>query len=316
VLFRSESTKELAIAQKELSQASGDSEKKQAQEAIALAQRRLGIAQQELALSRDTTSTDLAKERLNLAVENLREQEKISSDQNLINDYQRESLKLTQAQAKAQLEIENRTSRAASRTNRAIGEASRSQGFVADPIVERRRRDELEAIRAKGKLERESNADTQKAIAEARNRFNQEDIENREKAIKAQGAITVPVNLEPLPLTDLKRQIENAPPLDLPARLKIDNNGNLLDSQSLNVPTIPQPQEVGNRGQNSMAQLGLDILNQLKDLGLKIPNVRPEVNATFNNQFASTDQKELLRKARNQNLADIESVFANVVGAF
>jgi len=311
-----ESTKELAIAQKELKQASGDSEKKQARENIALAQRRLGIAQQELALSRDTTSTDLAKERLNLAVENLREQEKISSDQSLINDYQRESLKLTQAQAKAQLEIENRTNRAANRTNRAVSEASRSQGFVADPMVERRRQDELEAIRAKGKLERESNADTQKAILEARNRFNQEDIESREKAIKSQGAITVPVNLEPLPLTDLKRQIENAPPLDLPARLKIDNNGNLLDSQALNVPTIPQPQEVGNRGQNGLAQLGLDILAQLKDLGLKIPNVRPEVYATFNNQFASTDQKELLRKVRNQNLADIESVFANVAGAF
>jgi tape measure domain-containing protein len=311
-----ESTKELAIAQKELSQASGDSEKKQAQEAIALAQRRLEIAQQELTLSRDTTSIDLARERLGLAVENLREQEKISDDQNLINDYQRESLKLTQAQAKAQLEIENRTNRAANRTNRAIGEANRSQGFVADPIVERRRQDELDAIKAKGRLERESNADTQKAIAEARNRFNQEDIENRENAIKAQGAITVPVNLEPLPLTDLKRQIENAPPIDLPARLKIDNNGNLLDTQALNVPTIPQPQSLGNRGQNGLNQLGLDILAQLKDLGLKIPNIRPEVNATFNNQFASTDQKELLRKARNQNLADIESVFANVVGAF
>jgi tape measure domain-containing protein len=311
-----ESTKELAIAQKELAQASGDSEKKQAQEAIALAQRRLEIAQQELALSRDTTSTDLARERLGLAIENLREQEKISSDQSLINDYQRESLKLTQSQAKAQLEIENRTNRAANRTNRAIGEANRSQGFVSDPVVERRRQDEIDAIKAKGKLERESNADTQKAIAEARKRFSQEDIENREKAIKAQGAITVPVNLEPLPLTDLKRQIENAPPLDIPARLRIDNSGNLLDSQALNVPTIPQPQELGNRGQNGMAQLGLDILNQLKDLGLKIPNIRPEVNATFNNQFASTDQKELLRKARNQNLADIESVFANVVGAF
>ncbi len=311
-----ESTKELAIAQKELSQASGDSEKKQAQEAIALAQRRLEIAQQELVISRDTTSTDLAKERLELAVENLREQEKISQDQGLINEYQRESLKLTQAQAKAQLEIENRTNRAANRTNRAIGEASRSQGFVSDPVVERRRRDEIDAIKAKAKLERESNADTQKAIAEARNRFNQEDIENREKAIKAQGAITVPVNLEPLPLTDLKRQVENSPPLDIPARLKIDNNGNLLDSQALNVPTIPQPQALGNRGQNGLNQLGLDILAQLKDLGLKIPNVRSEVNATFNNQFASTDQKELLRKARNQNLADIESVFANVVGAF
>lgn len=311
-----ESTQELAIAQKQLSQASGDSEKKQAQEAIALAQRKLEIAQQELALSRDTTSIDLARERLGLAVENLREQEKISSDQNLINDYQRESLKLTQAQAKAQLEIENRTNRAANRTNRAIGEASRSQGFVSDPVVERRRREEIDAIKAKGRLERESNADTQKAIAEARNRFNQEDIENREKAVKAQGAITVPVNLEPLPLTDLKRQIENNPPLDLPARLKIDNSGNLLDSQVLNAPTIPQPQEIGNRGQNVVTQLGLDILNQLKDLGLKIPNVRPEVNATFNNQFASTDQKELLRKARNQNLADIESVFSNVVGVF
>jgi len=311
-----ESTKELAIAQKELSQASGDSEKKQAQETIALAQRRLEIAQQELTLSRDTTSIDLARERLGLAIDNLRQQEQISSDQQLINGYQRDSLKITQAQAQAQLEIENRTNRAANRTNRAISEASRSQGFVADPIVERRRRDELDAIRAKGKLERESNADTQKAIAEARNRFNQEDIENREKAIKAQGAITIPVNLEPLPLTDLKRQVENDPPLDIPARLRIDNSGNLLDSQALNVPTIPQPQELGNRGQNSMAQLGLDILNQLKDLGLKIPNIRPEVNATFNNQFASTDQKELLRKARNQNLADIESVFANVVGAF
>jgi tape measure domain-containing protein len=311
-----ESTKELAIAQKELSQASGDSEKKQAQEAIALAQRRLEIAQQEQALSRDTTSIDLARERLGLAVDNLRQQEQISSDQQLINGYQRDSLKITQAQAQAQLEIENRTNRAANRTNRAIGEASRSQGFVADPVAERRRQDELEAIRAKGKLERESNADTQKAIAEARNRFNQEDIESREKAIKAQGAITVPVSLEPLPLTDLKRQIENAPPFDLPARLKIDNNGNLLDSQALNVPTIPQPQELGNRGQNGLNQLGLDILNQLKDLGLKIPNVRPEVTATFNNQFASTDQKELLRKARNQNLADIESVFSSVVGAF
>jgi hypothetical protein len=182
--------------------------------------------------------------------------------------------------------------------------------------VERRRQDEIDAIKAKGRLERESNADTQKAIAEARNRFNQEDIENREKAIKAQGAITVPVNLEPLPLTDLKRQIENAHPLDLPAKLRIDNNGNLLDTQALNVPTIPQPQSLGNRGQNGLNQLGLDILAQLKDLGTKIPNVRPEVNATFNNQFASTDQKELLRKARNQNLADIESVFANVVGAF
>lgn len=311
-----ESIKELAIAQKELSQASGDSEKKQAQEAIALAQRRLEIARQELTLSRDTTSIDLARERLGLAVENLREQEKISQDQNLINDYQRESLKLTQAQAKAQLEIENRTNRAANRTNRAIGEASRSQGFVSDPVVERRRRDEIDAIKAKAKLEKESNADTQKAIAEAKNRFNQEDIENREKAIKAQGVITVPVSLEPLPLTDLKRQIESNPPLDIPARLKIDNNGNLLDSQALNVPTIPQPQEMGSRGQNSIAQLGLDILNQLKDLGLKIPNIRPEVSATFNNQFASTDQKELLRKARNQNLADIESVFANVIGVF
>jgi tape measure domain-containing protein len=311
-----ESTKELAIAQKELSQASGDSEKKQAQEAIALAQRRLEIAQQELTLSRDTTSTELARERLGLAVDNLRQQEQISSDQQLINGYQRDSLKITQAQAKAQLEIENRTNRAANRTNRAISEASRSQGFVSDPVVERRRRDELDAIRAKGKLERESNADTQKAIAEARSRFNQEDIESREKAIKAQGAITVPVNLEPLPLIDLKRQIENSPPLDLPARLKIDNNGNLLDTQALNVPTIPQPQSLGNRGQNGLNQLGLDILAQLQDLGAKISNVRPEVNATFNNQFASTDQKELLRKARNQNLADIESVFANVVGAF
>ena len=311
-----ESTKELAIAQKELSQASGDSEKKQAQEAIALAQKRLEIARQELTLSRDTTSTDLAKERLELAVENLREQEKISQDQNLINGYQREGLKLTQAQAKAQLEIENRTNRAANRTNRAIGEANRSQGFVSDPVVEQRRRDEIDAIKAKGRLERESNADTQKAIAEARNRFNQEDIDNREKAIKAQGAITIPVNLESLPLTDLKRQIEKNPPLDIPARLRIDNNGNFLDSQSLNVPTIPQPQALGNSGQNGLNQLGLDILNQLKDLGLKIPNIRPEVNATFNNQFASTDQKELLRKARNQNLADIESVFSNVVGAF
>ena len=311
-----ESTRELAIAQKELAQASGDSEKKQAQEAIALAQRRLEIAQQELTLSRDTTSIDLARERLGLAVENLREQEKISNDQNLINDYQRESLKLTQAQAKAQLEIENRTNRAASRTNRAVSEANRSQGFVSDPVVNRRRQDEIDAIKAKARIEKESNADTQKAIAEARNRFNQEDVDNREKAIKAQGAITVPVNLEPLPLTDLKRQIEDNPPLDIPARLKIDNNGNLLDSQALNVPTIPQPQALGNSGQNGIAQLGLDILNQLKDLGLKIPNVRPEVNATFNNQFTSTDQKELLRKARNQNLADIESVFSNVVGAF
>jgi len=311
-----ESTKELAIAQKELKQASGASEKTQAQQAIQLAQRRLEIAQQELALSRDTTSIDLARERLGLAIENLRQQEQISSDQQLINGYQRDSLRISQAQAKAQLEIENRTNRAANRTNRAIGEASRSQGFVADPIVERRRQEELDAIRAKGRLEQESNADTQKAIAEARNRFNQEDIESREKAIKAQGAITVPVNLEPLPLTDLKQQIENSPPFDIPARLKIDNNGNLLDSQALNVPTIPQPQALGNRGQDGLNQLGLDILAQLKDLGLKIPNVRPEVNATFNNQFASTDQKELLRKARNQNLADIESVFANAVGAF
>jgi hypothetical protein len=124
----------------------------------------------------------------------------------------------------------------------------------------------------------------------------------------------IKLGLPDSPLAEIEQELKAAPPLEIAARLKIDTS-NLSDLQAkLTIPPIQAPEQIST-GNQGLARLGEAILAKLDSLGLKIPNTNPVVNATFNNSFASTNERELLRKARNQNLSDIETVFNSAVAA-